>query len=61
MGLIMAKVVIQREWPDGDGLTVVVEVKTSYPDAVAEAKRAAIDTYRESLGLTLTGNESGES
>lgn len=57
----MAKVVIQREWPDGDGLTVVVEVKTSYPDAVAEAKRSAIDTYRESLGLTLTGSEIGES
>lgn len=57
----MAEVAIQREWPDGDNLTIVIKVDDSYPDVVAEAKRAALDAYAEALGMTLTGNESGDS
>lgn len=59
----MAKVVIQRTWPDGDDLCVVIEVDESYPDVVAEAKRACLDAYAEALGVTIsTGvdDEAGE-
>jgi hypothetical protein len=56
----MAKVVVQRSWPDGDELSVLIEVSESYPDAVAEAKAAALDAYAKALGVTLAGNESDE-
>lgn len=55
----MAEVVIQRSWPDGDDLCVVVKVDDSYPDVVAEAKRNALDAYREALDVTLAGNDLG--
>ena len=57
----MAKIVIQREWPDGDELSILIEVADSFPDVVAEAKRTALDAYREALGITLAGNESEDS
>lgn len=44
-----AKVTITRAWPDGDGLAVCVKVDTSYPDALAEAKRVALDAFAEAL------------
>jgi hypothetical protein len=56
----VAKVVIQREWPDGDELSVLVEVDASFPDSIAEAKAAALDAYAKALGVTLAGNESDE-
>lgn len=57
----MASIIIQRSWPDGDELTVSVDVDDSFPDVVAEARKNAVDLYRDALGLTLTGNESGDS
>lgn len=48
----MARVCIIRVWPDGDVLEVRV-LSGGYPDALAEAKRIALDTYREALGVTL--------
>ena len=49
----MAKVMVQRGWPDGDSLTIVVNAATSYPDALAEASRTALNAYAEALGVTL--------
>ena len=49
----MARVVIQRIWPDGDVLSISVTAKTSYPDALCEAKRTALDAYFEALADTL--------
>jgi hypothetical protein len=49
----MAKVIITRRWPDGDVLQINVKAESSYPDAMAEAKRVALDAYREALGVTL--------
>lgn len=54
----MAKIVIQREWPDGDELSILFEVAESFPDSVAEVKAAALDAYAKALGITLAGNES---
>lgn len=48
-----ASVVIQRVWPDGDVITIRIKVKTSYPDALAEAKRMALDAFAEALSDTL--------
>ncbi len=48
----MAKVQILRHWPDGDALQITVSAATNYPDAMAEAKRVALDAYREALGVT---------
>lgn len=33
----MAKVTIQRTWPDGDVLAIEVAAATSYPDALDSA------------------------
>lgn len=49
----MATVVIQRCFPDGGVLTIRVKAKTSYPDALCEAKRTALDAYFEALADTL--------
>ncbi|MBA3781022.1 MAG: hypothetical protein H0X12_04105 [Nocardioides sp.] len=49
----MAKVEIQRVWPDGDELLITIRVDASYPDALSEAKRTALDVYAEALGVTL--------
>lgn len=53
----MAKVVILRSWPDDDDLQVIVEADTSYPDALHEAARVAIDMFAEAHGITLTDTE----
>ena len=50
----MAEIVISRAWPDGESLTISVEVDASYPDAVAEAKQAAVNAYADALEITLT-------
>ena len=49
----MARVVIARQWGDDDALQVSIDVKSSYPDALAEAKRTALDAFAEALGVTL--------
>lgn len=51
----MAKVVVQRTWPDGENLLVEITVRNSFPDAVAEARQAAIKAYEDALEVTLTG------
>jgi len=53
----MAKVVILRSWPDDDDLQVIIEVDHEYPDALAEATRAALNTYAEALGVTVAKDE----
>lgn len=53
----MAKVTIQRRWPDEDMLVIQVTAASNYPDALAEAKRVALDTYREALGVTTADVE----
>lgn len=50
----MAQVTVLRSWPDGDELTISVEVDASYPDAVAEARVNAIKAYAAALGITVT-------
>lgn len=57
----MAKIIVQRSWPDGDELSIMFEVTESFPDAVAEVKAAALDAYAKALGVTLTGNEPEDS
>lgn len=53
----MAKVLIQRSWADGDVLTVAIRVDDSFPDVVREGVRAALDAYREALGVTTADTE----
>jgi hypothetical protein len=50
----MAEAMISRAWPDGETLTVSVEVDGQFPDAVAEVEAAARRLYAEALGITLT-------
>lgn len=49
----MAKVTIQRQWPDGDILAVSVKVDASYPDSVAEAKQQAVNAFADALEVAL--------
>ena len=50
----MARVKIARQWgSDGDILHVCLDVKTSYPDALDQAKRTALDTFTEALAVTM--------
>ena len=49
----VAKVSIARQWTEDDALQVTIEADTAYPDALAEAKRIALDTFAEALGVTL--------
>ncbi|MBA3781196.1 MAG: hypothetical protein H0X12_04990 [Nocardioides sp.] len=49
----MSKVEVFRRWPDGDVLSVTIKVDESYPDALDQAKRTALDAYAEALGVTL--------
>lgn len=53
----MAKVLIQRVFPDGDSLTVQINAETSYPDALAEAKATAIAAFTEATGIILAAVE----
>lgn len=52
----MAKVTVQRQWPDGDLLTIAIQVADSFPDTVNEARAAAIRAYAEALDLSLTAD-----
>lgn len=56
----MARVKILRQWPDGDTLVIEIKVDDSFPDVVAEAKRAALDAYSEALGVTTADTEADE-
>jgi hypothetical protein len=56
----MARVLIQRSWPDGDVLTISIKVADSFPDVVREGVRAAIDAYTEALGVTMADTDSDE-
>ena len=49
----MATVTIQRNFPDGDVLTVEIEIENEYPDALNEAKVAALNAYEQALLATL--------
>lgn len=50
----MARVTVARQWgEDGDALQVSIDVDTAYPDALAEAKRTALDTFTEALIVTI--------
>lgn len=51
----MARVVVQRTWPDGENLLIEIQVQNSFPDAVAEARQAAIRAYEDALEVTLAG------
>ena len=48
----MAKVTVQRRWPDDDVLTIVVKAENTYPDALDQARAVALEAYREALGVT---------
>lgn len=53
----MATVMIQREWPDGETLTISVDVDDSFPDVVAEAKQNAVNAYADALEVTLAADK----
>jgi hypothetical protein len=57
----MARVVILRSWPGEDDLQVIVEADTPYPDALHEAARVALNTFREAMGVALTVDETDDS
>lgn len=48
----MARVSITKTWTDGEQLRVAVEVESSYPDAVAEARSNAQVAYKQALADT---------
>lgn len=52
----MAKVRIVHQWPDGGVTIVTVKADTSYPDALAEAKRIALDAFAEAVD-SLAGTD----
>ena len=56
----MATVTVQRSWPDGDVLTVEIEIENDYPDALAEAKRTALNAYEEALLATVALGDDDE-
>jgi len=53
----MARVTIERAWPDGDAIRITVGVEGSYPDAVAEARANARSLYADALDITLADAE----
>ena len=53
----MAKVFVQRVWPDGETLTVSITVDNSFPDVVAEAKQAAVSAYEAALEISLAHDD----
>jgi hypothetical protein len=56
----MAKVTVQRQWPDGDLLTIAIHVADSFPDTVNEARAAAIRAYAEALDVSLAADETSD-
>lgn len=53
----MARMTIQRVFADGDMLTVSIKVEDSFPDCVAEGKRAILDMFAEALAGTIQREE----
>lgn len=49
--LVMAKVVLENVWPDGQHLKICVRAETPYPDALDQAKRTALDAFTESVAV----------
>ena len=49
----MAKVTIQRVFPDGDCIVVSVAVRESFPDSVAEARQAARQAFADAHDVIL--------
>ena len=47
----MARVTVDRTWPDGDHIVVSVTVEGSFPDAVAEARTNARRLYAEVMNV----------
>lgn len=56
----MAKVMVQRVWPDGEVLTISIQVDDSFPDVVAEAKANAVNAYADALEITLAPVDTDE-
>jgi hypothetical protein len=50
----MAKVSITRRWPDGDSVKVSIEVATSYPDALSQARTEAKRALADACDVVLT-------
>lgn len=53
----MAKIKLVHVWPDGATTTITVHAATSYPDALAEAKRTALDMFVEAAVLLGINDE----
>jgi hypothetical protein len=53
----MAKVTIRRTWPEGEALSVSIEVDESFPDVVAEARQAALRTFEGAMEVELAAAE----
>lgn len=47
----MATVTVKSTFPDGEVLLVQVAGKTSYPQALAELERTALDAYAEAFAM----------
>lgn len=57
----MARVTASYSYADGDKVAITVEVGESFPDAVAEARAAAIEGLREAMVLGIvTQRDEGE-
>lgn len=50
----MAKVTIARDWPDGDKVSVTVDVDRSYPDALDQARGTAKRAFADACDVVLT-------
>lgn len=49
----MATVQVTHHFADGDELRVSVQVATSYPDALSEARATAVAALREAVAMVL--------
>lgn len=49
----MAKILVQRQWPTGDVLTISISVDDSFPDVVAEARHAAVTAFEAALEISM--------
>ena len=52
----MASCTIRYEFADGGAIAVCVEGRTTYPQALAEIKHTAVETYREVM-TDIAGDE----
>lgn len=53
----MARVRLTYRWQTGDEIEVEVNVRSSFPDAVAEAKAQALALFREGYAVAMAGDE----